>query len=128
MVKDFNEYKTKLPFPIKTEFTTLYAYKNGRVVWEGPLAQWQLINEVEKPEHKAVERFVDEGAYKNARSAFNIDQQKLIAEFQSDLEEEFMVVGNPKADKLFGLAWQNGHASGFSDVYNQYDDMVELIK
>ena len=44
------------------------------------------------------------------------------------LEEHYAMKGNPKADILFHLAWEYGHASGNYDVIYSYSDMVALVK
>lgn len=44
------------------------------------------------------------------------------------LEEKYGVVGHPKADRLYELAWEHGHSSGYSEVEIYYDDFVELVK
>lgn len=48
-------------------------------------------------------------------------------QFKADLFEDLGIVGNPKADVLFRLAWELGHLSGYSEVYYYASDLVELI-
>ena len=62
------------------------------------------------------------------RELHHAEQHRLDALFKADLEAEHNVVGHPKADKLFSIAWQRGHAYGYYDVACIYDDIVELIK
>ena len=47
---------------------------------------------------------------------------------KSDLEAQHGIVGHPKADKLWSLAWDAGHSAGYSDVITYYEDFVELLK
>ena len=47
--------------------------------------------------------------------------------FRRNLEDEFGVIGNPKADQLFAKAYERGHSGGFREVYHEYADLVELI-
>lgn len=49
-------------------------------------------------------------------------------EFRDWLFEEFGVTGNPKAQKVFDLAWDYGHENGFSGIYFFFADIVVLIK
>lgn len=35
---------------------------------------------------------------------------------------------NPKAQKLFSIAWDFGHANGFSEVYSYATQLVDLVK
>lgn len=55
------------------------------------------------------------------------ETKRLEKEFKSDLEVEFDVLGHPKADKLFDLAWSFGHGSGFYEVYFYYSELSELV-
>ena len=48
--------------------------------------------------------------------------------FVKDLFEELGIVGNPKAEMLWNKAWDRGNSSGYSEVYNEALDLVELIK
>ena len=56
------------------------------------------------------------------------DEQRLRILFQADLEEEHGVRNHPKADRVFELAWEHGHSSGYEEVVSCYADFVELIK
>jgi hypothetical protein len=51
----------------------------------------------------------------------------LEAEFRHDLEVTYHMVGHPKADLLYGKAYQRGHSGGHSNVASEYADMVELV-
>jgi len=63
-----------------------------------------------------------------ARAAYRAENTRLEVKFKADLEAEFDVVGHPKADKCFSLAWEHGHSSGYQEVYNYYSEFVELIQ
>lgn len=43
------------------------------------------------------------------------------------LEEEHGVTGHPKAEHLWDLAWEHGHACGYGDVVSYYEDFVKLL-
>ena len=60
-------------------------------------------------------------------TAYQEDQARLNKQFRLDLEVEHGVIGNPKADKLFEIAWEQGHSYGFSEVALHYDQLVVLI-
>jgi hypothetical protein len=47
---------------------------------------------------------------------------------QADLEKEHGITGNPKAEKLWSLAWAHGHSAGYLDVISHYEELVELVK
>jgi hypothetical protein len=38
------------------------------------------------------------------------------------------VSDNPKRHRAFELAWDKGHANGLEEVYNEFYDLVDLIK
>ncbi len=73
---------------------------------------------------------------REAYQASKLDQHRLHQEeggrlttlLKADLEAENGVVGHPKANLLWSLAWEHGHSSGYSDVVNYYDNFVELLK
>lgn len=48
--------------------------------------------------------------------------------FKKALAEEYGVVGNPKFEQCYNIAWNYGHSSGFSDVENYFHIIVELIR
>jgi hypothetical protein len=60
--------------------------------------------------------------------AYHADQVRLNKQFKLDLEAEHCVTDNPKRDRLFDLAWSQGHSSGYAEVASCYGELVELIK
>lgn len=57
----------------------------------------------------------------------NEEESRLTGLLCSDLETEHGLVGHPKADKLWALAYEYGHSSGYSSVINYYEEFAELI-
>ena len=53
---------------------------------------------------------------------------RLNALFRANLEEQYGLVGHPKADKLWSLAWEQGHAEGYLSVAYAYGDLTELVR
>ena len=49
-------------------------------------------------------------------------------EFKKDLFEHFGVQNHPKKDTCYHLAYEIGHAHGYSEVLFHFTDLVELIK
>jgi hypothetical protein len=49
------------------------------------------------------------------------------AKLKAQLEQDFGTEGNPKADKLFELAWKYKHSYGLEGVVDYYTDMLPLI-
>lgn len=62
------------------------------------------------------------------RRAYREDESRLYDEFKADLFECHGVTNNPKAQRAFEIAWDHGHAGGFSDVETYFSDLVDLIK
>lgn len=56
------------------------------------------------------------------------EERRLTNLLKSDLELEHGVAGHAKADKVWSLAWEHGHSSGYSEVINYYEEFVELIQ
>lgn len=48
--------------------------------------------------------------------------------FELALYDEYGVSNNPKREKAFRIAWQEGHSSGYSEVETYFEEMAELIK
>lgn len=66
---------------------------------------------------------------KNAqRQLWQAENDRLARLFQADLEAEHGLTGHPKAAMLFGIAWERGHSSGYTDVANVYDEISQLLK
>ena len=56
------------------------------------------------------------------------ESNRLCGIFKDDLENEYGTKGHPKADKLFSLAWEQGHSSGYHEVACAYDDLAGLLQ
>jgi hypothetical protein len=61
------------------------------------------------------------------RRLHNEEEGRLSGLLCADLEIEHGVVGHPKAGKLWALAYEYGHSSGYSSVVNYYEEFIELI-
>ena len=80
---------------------------------------------------------IDMGKYDNhlpygreteSRKLWRAEQARLMEEFKVDLLAYLSLVGHPKADLLFDLAWDMGHSSGLLDVVDASLNLVELIR
>ena len=47
--------------------------------------------------------------------------------FKRILEYRYKTSGNPKADRLWEIAWSEGHSSGYGEVEIWYEELSELI-
>lgn len=52
----------------------------------------------------------------------------ITAMVKRDLELQEGLGGHPKADKLWIIAWDRGHSSGYADVISVYEELAELLK
>lgn len=126
-MKSFDYYDNpNESFPNQKDFTTFYVYNKGEVLWSGT---GKTYDEVLKQFPGAtIESEIDEEALNKAwedyHAAPNINEE----EFIKDLFEEFGVTDNPKNQLCYSIAREKGHAYGFSEVYNEFSDLVELIK
>lgn len=62
------------------------------------------------------------------RDLHRAEDARLTALFKADLEKEFKLTKHPKADRLFALAWDHGHSSGYGEVMSYYEDFAELLQ
>lgn len=83
-------------------------------------------NKVPYPESKL--RATNRAEYDRLRQEYKEEEHRLIQRFRADVEIDFGMVDHPKAGKLWEKAWDHGHASGLSDVYSVYQDLVELVR
>ncbi len=130
MMKDFEYYeKPQLPYPKKEDYTTYYVYDRGKVVWEGFHSNSKARDVATRAYPNAViQKVVNEEAYKAHKIQYGEEVHKLQEEFINDLFREFGVEDNSKRETAYALAYEYGHASGYSEVYNYFSDLVNLIK
>ena len=76
-----------------------------------------------KYEHKLP--YVLRSKNQDAYYAYNAEERHLVEMFKQDLFNDLGIADNPKREKLFSIAWENGH--GYSEVYNEAIDLVDLI-
>lgn len=65
--------------------------------------------------------------FRNNVAAYNARSAALESQFRHDLEVCYHMVGHPKADRLYGKAWDMGHSAGLIEVAHAYSDLVELV-
>lgn len=128
-MKPFEYYsKPKISYPNKIDYITFYVYDKGECIYSGP--SWEL--EKEELERKyptaVIQEILDEEGYKEHKEIYRQAEQNLYQEFQTDLFSEFGVSNVPKRFKCFDIAWEKGHANGYSEVYNEFADIVDLIR
>ena len=129
MMKPFDYYsKSQTLYPNKKDYISYYVYDKGEVLWSGHDYE-KTKPELEKEYPDAVIQVVmDKEGFKEHQIQYGEEKHKLHEEFVNDLFEKFGVSDNPKRHKAFDLAWEKGHANGLEEVYNEFYDLVELIK
>lgn len=93
-------------------------YTDGR---EYPMDELKVLQAMKK----TVES--DDAFFAAAIKPYRDEQARLHTEFEKDLYEDLGIEDNPKKEKLFTKAWEFGHSSGYSEVYNYACDLVDLI-
>jgi hypothetical protein len=132
-MKSFDYYsKPQTFYPNKKDYITFYVYDKGACICEeksgsvtGSITKSHLN---QKYPNAVIQEVLDEEAYKAHRKQYDIERTKLHEEFVNDLFEEFGVGDNIKRHKAFDIAWEKGHSNGLEEVYNEFYDLVELIK
>lgn len=131
-MKPFEYYSTNsIPWPGRADFTEIFIYDNGELIWRGreDMTTLSEVAAINRNNPKAVtQRIVNEEAYKEQHTKYRAEERRLYEEFKQDLFEEYRVQEHPKRENVFNLAWEHGHASGYSEVYNYFGDFVELIR
>lgn len=131
VMKPFEYYsKPQTPYPDKADYTTVFVYDNGEVIWEGFLEGYNeaKVNLNISHPNCVIQRVVNEKAYREHQQKYGEEIHKLHEEFQNSLYQEFGVSDNPKRHKAFNYAWERGHAHGASEVYTVFERIVELIQ
>lgn len=127
-MKPWDYYKTvNVPYPSKDEFTDVFVYSKGEVVWKGKYTDFKPFSEG-RFKGMLVEKVVNEAGLKAQRIAYGAEQSRLEQEFKTDLFEEHGVIDHPKANKCYGIAYDYGHSSGYQEIANYFDTLVDLIK
>ena len=111
------EYKTKLPYPERVKEPEILS-RRARDLTSDEVASIARV----KAQYEA-----DKIACDKARKAYSEDERRLESQFKADLEAEYKMIGHPKADLLWGKAWDHGHANGLHEVAFYYGDFVELV-
>jgi ribonuclease HIII len=125
-MKPFDYYNTpKTSYPNKVDYTTVFVYNKGKVVWQGSKRNFKSND---FPKDAVVQNVINEEDYSAHKDAYNEDSSRLMEEFVLDLFDEFNVLDNSKAALCYQKAYEIGHAYGLQEVYNVFDDLVELIK
>lgn len=129
MMKPISYYNNSGAYPHKKDFTTVYAYSKGAVIWQGPATLWAEVEHT--VDAGTIEKVLDRDAYDEALHNHNATRARLAAEFKADLLENYNVTNNPKALLAFEVATSlaaNYDNGGFEAVAGCFDEIIDLIK
>ena len=118
---------SSIPYPKKQDFILFNAYSKGAVIGtkltkaDLDKLKTEKSGVVSEPEYNDVE-------YRKAMSAYSDHHAVIRQVFTWGLFYLSGIMDNHKAPKLFSIAYEKGHSSGFQEVANEFDDMLELIK
>ncbi len=112
-----DDYKTKKPYPKRTTQPIILMKKAGDLT-PNEILSLSYINDQYKAAVATEKADVD---------AYRADEARLLAQLQADLAAAHGLKDHPKADMLWGKAWDHGHSSGLSSVMAAYEDMAELL-
>lgn len=127
-MKPFDYYSNVGPYPLKKDSTNFHVYFKGKKVgtWHATgISKRELVKSYPSA---VIEEDFDAEAFSYALNKYNVKAGQLREEFIQDLFKEFDVSDNPKARKCYDIAYGRGHSYGYSEVYNEFADLVELIR
>lgn len=87
-----------------------------------------------------VSKKINAGEYKNEKpyssrsknlkawTDYMDEDTRLANKFRHDIAEECGILGHPKEEKVWNMAWEHGHSSGFSEIAIFYSDFADLVK
>jgi hypothetical protein len=126
-MKIWKYYTTNVvPYPSKDEFTDVFVYSKGKVVFSGPYSAYK--NQSSLFVGMLIEKTVNEAGLKEQRRLYGEEASRLEQEFKTDLFEMHGVTYNPKANLCYGIAYDHAHHAGFEEVAGYFSNIVELIK
>jgi len=133
---EFDKYKTQLSYPKKADYKTYNVYKDGEVVASNACIDTLAIKfkldsdgivRKLKNDGYLIETIVDDETFNRHMKDYTESENQLRMKFKMDLFEEFDVVNSPKKDLAYDIAWDRGHSSGFSSVWDEFSELVCLI-
>lgn len=66
-------------------------------------------------------------SYRDRLKVVQIEMGKVETDLKAALAKELGLEGHPKFDKLYTIAYQHGHSSGFNEVAMYAEEFSELL-
>ena len=121
-MKPFEYYDTpSISRPNKRDYTTVYFYNKGEVVFIG--GYYAYLEDKENYQGCVKQEVLDDKSYKDDLEKYRKECGRLYGEFKEDLFNEFGVSDNPKREQCFELS----KSSSLSETYDRFSELVELI-
>lgn len=85
---------------------------------------------------KSIDERIRDGEFANAlpwgrdpkvRVAYQAEENRLHALFANEALTDVGLLGHPKADKAFALAYDRGHAHGYHEIHQELRALAELL-
>lgn len=68
-----------------------------------------------------------ERVYRAGVTAYRKAENEAVARFEEALADEFGLTNHPKRNKVWNMAWENGHSCGLTEVLGYYEDYADLV-
>lgn len=115
---NFEDYKVKIPYPDRPSKPILARIAKGHVSSKDARAYADALEQWEK----------DMEVFREAEKVYRQADHLLQVQFQNDVLKENGLGNHPKADKVYALAWEEGHANGYREVALWVEKLAELVK
>jgi hypothetical protein len=114
---DCDDYKNTLPYPEAPKKPDILRKSVGELTDE------ELKNV------RGIKRQYEQAkiAYDEARKAYGKEDGRLYEKFYNDIRREFDIDPDLHS-RIFAYAWDKGHSSGYHEVYQVYEEIVDVIK
>jgi hypothetical protein len=66
--------------------------------------------------------------YRKKLKEYRENETLLIQQFKEDLFKEYNVKDKAKGEKIYSLAWEEGHSNGLKEVENYFDRYIEIAR
>lgn len=123
-IKSYNE----LFYPKRDNFTTVYFYSNGKVIQSILKSDEKYSKVFQDLSYAVFESIFDKISFDKEISIYQKKLKDLELEFKDWLKEEFDCKDNPKFEKCYSLAYEKEHSNGIYAIYDEFCDLVDLIK
>lgn len=124
-MKPISYYFQAGPEPVKRDYVVVYAYNQGKVVFQGSDQEWNRQSPEVKT--KLVEKVVDNEAYTAAIAAFRQARALRFAQFKIDLAEHVRMVDHPKFEDCFKFAEEQASDRDLKGI-ERYECVVDVME